>query len=134
MSNEQLRAGGPMSPRPFLGILLAIVMWTATPPRAANAATITVTTTTDELNTDGDCSLREAIQAANTNAAVDACPAGQSGQVDTIIVPAGTYTLTLAGNDDNNAVGDLDIKGNVTITGAGAATTIIQACDVDQQT
>jgi CSLREA domain-containing protein len=31
---------------------------------AARAATIAVTTTDDELNADGDCSLREAIQAA----------------------------------------------------------------------
>jgi CSLREA domain-containing protein len=28
----------------------------------ASAATIKVTTTTDELNADGDCSLREAVQ------------------------------------------------------------------------
>ena len=37
------------------------------------AANLTVTTTDDELNSDGDCSLREAIQAANTHTAVDAC-------------------------------------------------------------
>ena len=30
-------------------------------------ATITVDTFDDELNSDGDCSLREAIEAANTN-------------------------------------------------------------------
>ena len=42
---------------------------------AALGATLTVNTTDDELNTDGDCSLREAIQAANTDAAVDACVA-----------------------------------------------------------
>ena len=35
----------------------------------AAAATITVSTLADELNADGDCSLREAVQAANTNAA-----------------------------------------------------------------
>ena len=43
-----------MSPKPFLGILLAIVAWAA-PTRSVHAATIAVTTTTDELNTDGDC-------------------------------------------------------------------------------
>jgi hypothetical protein len=31
------------------------------------------------------------------NNAVDACAAGQSDQIDTINVPAGTYTLTIAG-------------------------------------
>jgi len=35
-------------------------------------ATITVDTTDDELNNDGDCSLREAIQAANTDSAIPA--------------------------------------------------------------
>jgi len=56
-----------------------------------HAATITVNTTDDELSTDGDCSLREAIQAANVDAAVDACPAGIGS--DTIDVPAGIQVL-----------------------------------------
>lgn len=56
---------------------------------AAHAAFITVNTLDDELNNDGDCSLREAVQAANTNVAVDACRAGQNtgGGLDTIILP-----------------------------------------------
>ena len=82
------------------------------PPRPVDAATIAVTTTVDELNTDGDCSLREAVRAANTNLAVDACPAGQNGQTDTITVPAGTYTLTVAGDDRDAAGGDLDLPDN----------------------
>jgi CSLREA domain-containing protein len=86
---------------------------------------ITVTTTTDELNTDGDCALREAVRAANLNTAVDACPAGSTSP-DTIIVPSGTYTLTRTGSADNTAVnGDLDITGTVTLNGAGANLTII---------
>jgi CSLREA domain-containing protein len=43
---------------------------------------IIVTTLEDEDNTDGDCSLREALSAANFDQARDACPAG-SGK-DTI--------------------------------------------------
>jgi CSLREA domain-containing protein len=54
--------------------------------------TITVTTTNDELNTDGDCSLREAIEAANTDSTVSGCPAGNG--TDTIVLPSGTYKLT----------------------------------------
>jgi CSLREA domain-containing protein len=38
------------------------------------AVIITVNTYADELNQDGDCSLREAIQAANTDTAVYCCP------------------------------------------------------------
>lgn len=106
-------------------------------PCAADATTIAVTTTSDELNTDGDCSLREAVRSANTNVAVDACAAGQNEQTDTITVPAGTYTLTLAGNDNTAAAGDLDLLDNaavddLVISGVGAATTIIQACSVEQ--
>ena len=79
-----------MSPKPFLGILLAIAASAALPLRPVEAATIAVTTTVDELNADGDCSLREAVRAANTNLAVDACTAGQNDQTDTITLPAGT--------------------------------------------
>ncbi|MEO6028015.1 MAG: choice-of-anchor Q domain-containing protein, partial [Candidatus Binatia bacterium] len=125
-----------MMRQPFLGILLAIVVCTAAQP--IHAATIAVTTTVDELTTNGNCSLREAVRAANTNVAVDACPAGQNDQTDTITVPAGTYTLALAGVDNDASAGDLDLLNNaavddLVISGAGAATTIVQACTVDQQ-
>src|SRR5205823_5523236 len=47
---------------------------------------------------------------------------------DTITVPAGTYTLTITGaGEDAAATGDLDITEDLTLNGAGAATTIIQA-------
>jgi len=54
------------------------------------SATITVNTTDDELNTDGDCSLREAIRAANTNSTIDAC-AGGSGPDEPITVTVQTF-------------------------------------------
>lgn len=48
------------------------------------ASTITVDTLVDELSTNnGNCTLREAITAANTDSAVDACNAGATGS-DTI--------------------------------------------------
>ena len=94
--------------------------------------TITVTTTNDELNTDGDCSLREAIQAANTNAVVSRCPAGSNTGTDVIMLPAGTYKLTKTGTkEEDNATGDLDIKGDLRLVGAGAATTVIDGNDSD---
>jgi CSLREA domain-containing protein len=82
-------------------------------------AAIVVTTTADELVDDGNCSLREAIQAVNTQIAVDACG---DGGFETIELPSGVYTLTLAGpNEDDIATGDLDIKRSVTIQGRGQA-------------
>jgi len=43
-------------------------------------------------------------------------------------VPAGTYTLTIPGaNEDANQTGDLDITSDLTINGAGAHSTVIQS-------
>lgn len=93
-------------------ILLGLSLVTAGP--AVAATTIQVTTTNDELNSDGDCSLREAVEATNTDLAVDACPAG-SGR-DTINVPDGVYLLVSE---------QLTISGNVIINGTSAKGTII---------
>jgi CSLREA domain-containing protein len=104
------------------------------------AATIAVDEDADEVNSDGDCSLREALQAVNLNVAVDGCPAGSDTATDEIQVPAGTYTLMRAGDDfpETGFLGDLDITDNtaavdLVIAGAGAGTTTIQACTVDQK-
>ena len=52
---------------------------------------------------------------------------------DTIILPAGTFTFTIAGRDENNdATGDLDIRSNLTIKGKGAASTIIDGNKLDR--
>ena len=60
-----------------LAIVLALLLALAAGGgRPAQAATINVNTADDELNTDGDCSLREAIRSANLDTAVDACNAG----------------------------------------------------------
>lgn len=61
-----------------------------------SAATINVTANAVDTVVNGNCSLVEAIQAANTDAAVDACTAGSGA--DTINLPAGTYTLTVFDN------------------------------------
>ena len=96
----------------------------------ARAATIDVTTTSDEIKL-GDCSLREAIIAANTDTATTGCPAGSGS--DVINIPAGTYTLYMGGTDeDAAATGDLDITGDVTLTGAGETTTIINGNGIDR--
>jgi CSLREA domain-containing protein len=107
-------------------LVLSVLLGSALIVTPVYAAEITINTSNDELNNDGDCSLREAIQAANTNSQVDAC--GPGSGADTITIPAGTYTLTIAGTgEDANATGDLDITDSLTINGAGAGTTIIRA-------
>src|ERR671921_618797 len=93
----------PLALKPWhsLAVLAALVFSLALAP-PAHAATISVTTTTDELNADGDCSLREAVRAANLDASVDACVAGTGA--DMITLPAGTYLLSVAGRDEDAAL------------------------------
>ena len=113
-------------------ITLAALLVPAMPVRAASEATITVNKTNDELNSDGDCSLREAVRAANTNHTVDACLAGGSG-TDTIILPAGSFQLSIPGvNEDSAATGDLDITGNLVIQGAGRDLSVIDGNAIDR--
>ncbi|MGB4873082.1 MAG: CSLREA domain-containing protein, partial [Candidatus Promineifilaceae bacterium] len=119
------------------GLMGTAVFWLH-PPRihAAPETLISVTTTLDELDANGLCSLREAIQAANTDTAVDACAAG-SGENDVISIPAGHYLLTLADpvgvvEENGNATGDLDILHSVALVGAGSAQTIIDGNGIDR--
>jgi CSLREA domain-containing protein len=115
----------------FLSLLLLILSPLIIFHHPVYAASIVVNTTDDELNSDGDCSLREALQSANTDTVVDACAAGSG--TDTVSIPAGIYTLSIAGTgEDANATGDLDITSNLTINGAGLATTIIDGGGIDR--
>lgn len=85
-------------------------------------ASIVVNTTEDELNGDGDCSLREAVQAANTNSAVDACPAGDGTFTDTITFSV-TGTITLVSSHLSVIGGGplaIDGGGAITISGGNA--------------
>jgi CSLREA domain-containing protein len=94
---------------------------------AASAATIEPNVTADGLGLNGNCTLREAIQAANTNTAVDACHKGGNNKLDTVLLKQGEYTLTLAGDEDLNAGGDLDVLagGPLQIRGRGMGKTTI---------
>ncbi len=97
-------------------------------PAVAAAVTFTVNRTDDPAigappsgcsGGVNDCSLRQAI--ADVNAL---------GGANTIDLPAGTYTLSIppSGGDDVSS-GDLNVTatgGTTTITGAGAASTIVQ--------
>ena len=70
----------------------------------------------------GVCTLRAAIQEANALAGPDV-----------IKLKAGTYRLTLTGaGEDLAATGDLDITDSVTITGKGAALTVVDGHHSDR--
>jgi CSLREA domain-containing protein len=113
----------------------ALLAWLAAASPAA-AATITVNTTSDVVAADNQCSLREAINAANSDSVPfvgpGECAAGSGG--DTVAVPGGTFTLTISGpSDDGNAQGDLDLVGGpLTIDGIGAGFTTIDANHIDR--
>lgn len=97
--------------------------------------TVTVTTTNDVVDgdttsiagllankgADGKISLREAILAANANA-----------DVDEIVLTAGEYRIQITGKDDSGSKGDFDLLEGVTIRGADASTTIINAGSNDR--
>ncbi len=116
----------------LITLLAAAGAWAGLPSPIAWAATITVNTTTDEVNSDGDCSLREAIIAANTDTAVDACAAGSG--TDTIQLLSGTYTFApaMAGSDDDAAKGDLDVNDSLNLTGVGVTAPVIDANLIDR--
>ena len=111
----------------FYGSALSILFFVliGLTPTVAHAATYTVTKNTDTADgtCDSDCSLREAVTAAN------------SGGVDTIVLPANTYHITRSGaGEDLNVTGDFDFLDAdlTTVTGADMATTIIDSDDLDR--
>jgi len=74
-------------------------------------------TSTHCAASNGKCTLRAAIMVAN-----------QTAGGLTIILPAGTYTLTIpAAFGDRDTTGDLNISSTVTLRGAGASSTSINA-------
>lgn len=69
---------------------------------------------------DGDCSLREAISAAN------AAPGA-------VVIPAGTYRIELAGaGEDANASGDFDLRAPMALYGESAGATIVDGNGLDR--
>lgn len=99
-----------------VGTVVAVFLVALVGAAQASAATFVVTKTADTNGTCnvGDCSLREAVKAANAN----------DGD-DTIVVPAGQYVLTGAVNEDAAESGDLDVtdaNDDLLLDGAGAGT------------
>jgi CSLREA domain-containing protein len=109
-------------------LLIAILMLFGSLAQESRAASFTVNSTLDIPDFDaGDgvcqtinarqCTLRAAISEANALAGDDV-----------IFLPAGVYITTRSTfGDDANVGGDFDITSNITINGAGAGSTFIQA-------
>ncbi|MBI2913013.1 MAG: hypothetical protein HYY03_03745 [Chloroflexi bacterium] len=100
----------------LLALLLLMLVATTSAPTYAFAI---VVTRFDDPAPDGclpdDCSLREAIVAANADPGPDSIHLGP-----------GTYILQIGGRyEDAAATGDLDIADDLTIMGAGAEATVI---------
>ena len=94
----------------------------------ASAATLTVTTTADSLASDGQCSLREAIAAANAPGTPGDCGTADALS-NRIVLGPHEYELSikLTGEDDQTT-GDLDVNPTappLTIEGAGVGSTEI---------
>ncbi|MDW8351237.1 MAG: choice-of-anchor Q domain-containing protein [Anaerolineae bacterium] len=101
----------------------------------AHADTITVTIGFDRFDetATADCSLREAIQAANTNASFAGCQHSGGDPNDVIVfdsaVSTAFITRTVSGDNNDNTSGDLDayvgsVSGTLVIR--GPATVLVQ--------
>jgi|GEM_PF-1333400 len=89
----------------------------------APAPVYRVTTPADRAGgvcADGDCSLREAISAAN------AAPGA-------VVLPPGTFRIEIAGTlEDANASGDFDLRAPMGVYGAGTNETIVDGNALDR--
>lgn len=102
-------------------LLIGLFSWMVTPP-TAHAASIVVNTITDDNAANGLCSLREAIIAANTDAAFQGCSAGSG---------ADTIGFSVTGTILQSSTLPT-ITSDITINGNGAANTIINGGNAHQ--
>ncbi|HEV8573502.1 MAG TPA: choice-of-anchor Q domain-containing protein [Dehalococcoidia bacterium] len=104
---------------------IAVAVLAAGDAAPAHGASFTVNATHDSVDaapgdgvcadTGGACTLRAAVEETNALAGADA-----------VVVPAGTYVLTVTEQVQGGAdIAGLRVRGDVTLTGAGAAITII---------
>jgi CSLREA domain-containing protein len=105
-------------------VLLLVSAWDIAPADAgpANIFTITKTADTADGTCDSDCSVREAVIAANATSGASV-----------INIPPGTYAISIAGQfDDVAAEGDLDITRSVNIYGDAPENTILDGGGLDR--
>lgn len=115
----------------FPWLLASALLWLLASAGSATFMVNSPADATDALPGDGlcetvpgnnICTLRAAVQESNALAGVD-----------TILLPAGSYTLTIAGQGENGAAsGDLDITEGVMVSGAGRETTTVDGGGLDR--
>ncbi|HXF64004.1 MAG TPA: CSLREA domain-containing protein, partial [Caldilineaceae bacterium] len=113
-------------------LLAAATLWAAPSANAGAPPPIVVNDFGDAKQaSDGKCTLREAIIAANSDdpsgSKSGECPGGDDA--DTILLPPGVYTLSRSdsGNENASTTGDLDIQETVTIRSTGPGLVVIDA-------
>jgi CSLREA domain-containing protein len=112
----------------LITLLVALLAWHDDPASAQSTAagtTIVVNTAQDKSNAGGDCSLREAIRAANSNAAVGACAAGRVRVRDAVHFSLGRgATIVL-----KRALPAITDKAGLTIYGGKTAKSVVSGDD-----
>ncbi len=107
-----------MLPSPMIGVARA-------------SSTIVANSGADRISNDGECTLREAVRAANSDSRSGSkpgeCAAGDGA--DTITLQPGVYTLdrTDNGKEDAASTGDLDITADLTIVAEGPGASVVRA-------
>ncbi|MDU9412414.1 CSLREA domain-containing protein [Pseudomonas sp. zfem005] len=126
----QSRTHSRTRPRLATSLMLASLLAL---PTLAMARDFQVTRTDDGFDglCDADCTLRDAVEAAN-----------RLGGKNRIVLPAGVYALTLPPamgeegeilDEDQNLNGDLDVRaGNLTLVGAGVGASVIDGSGLDR--
>lgn len=107
----------------ILSLLVAVSMMLALAAPARAETTYTVSRTDDPIPdgcVPGDCSLREAVIAANST----------SGSDTILLQPLATYNLLKPGSSDSQ--GDLDVTGNLDIKSTGPEDATIDANNIDR--
>ena len=110
--------------KPYLFVMAVLSLAAVLTALPANAAVFTPTKLADTADgaCDSDCSLREAVIAANA-----------ADGPDFIVLGAGTFLFTLSGTgEDLGATGDLDVRDDLAIVGRDSANTIIHGNMLDR--
>lgn len=104
-------------------LLAALVVLAALPASAQRLYSVTTTADEFDATPNTTCSLREAVASANepTTGTIGGCiPTVITGGRSVITLPAGTFTLTIAGaEEDLGATGDLDVTQTAPVDIAG---------------